>query len=331
MKKLLIGIILLFAQVAIAGPRVTGYSPGQLLETTSSPTFAGITASVKDYQYLPIDAGMDSVIAAPAAAARISGNAGSQTIASWTGGATSYDTLTTSGADITAAVYTTAGTQSAVTASIVLTTGKLYHILATETHTSGAHMVLSGTGGVPTTTLAAGANNIYFRATAAATILTVSNTSAASNACTFTMYEYTRPAIAREYLNSTQQSLIYDWMPPKDWNAGTITFTPYGVVTNATAPANTETIIMSISGFCVPTSGSLSTATGTAVTSTFTSTATYVQYDEWIGAETAAITLPGAAAGSKCRLMVDRLTTDTYEQAVGVTGGLIKFTRALAP
>jgi hypothetical protein len=120
-------------------------------------------------------------------------------------------------------------------------------------------------------------------------------------------------------------------MPTKDWNAGTITFTPYGVVTNATAPANTETIIMSIAGFCVPTSGSLSTAMGTAVTSTFTADATYVQYDEWIGAETAAITLPGAAAGSKCRIVVDRLTSGTYAQKCGLTGGLLRFTRTLTP
>ncbi len=300
-------------------------------EGLSNKTITASTLAVSDYQYLPVDAGMDSVIAAPDAAIRVQGAIGSQLIVSWANGSPGYDTFTTSGANISSAVYSGSGTETGATASITITAGKLYRIVATETHTSGAHLVLSGTGGVPTTTLAAGANTIYFRSTAAATVLTVTNTSAASNACTFTLHEYSRPAVAREFSNSTQQSLVFDWMPPADWNDGTIALTPYGVVTNATAPANTETVIWSVAGFCVAASGSLSSALGTAQTSTFTANATYVQYDEWVGPATAAITLPGAAVGSKCRIVVDRLTSGTYAQKISLSGAVLKFGRVLAP
>jgi hypothetical protein len=293
--------------------------------------------TISDYQYIPIDAGMDSVISAPDAAARVQGAVGSQLLTNgasnvWAAGATAYDTMTVNAnkIDLDALVWSTSGTQTAVSNSITIVAGKLYRLVATETHTSGAHIVLTGTGGVPTTTLAAGANTIYFRSTGTATVLTLTNTSAASNACTFTLYEYTRPAVAREFSNSTQQSLVFDWLATLDWNAGTITVAPYMVVTNATAPTTNETVVWSVAGFCVPTSGSLSTALGTAQTSTFTGTNTYAQYDEAYAPATAAITLPGAAAGSKCRIVVDRLTSDTYEQKIGATGFLVKFTRTIA-
>jgi hypothetical protein len=294
--------------------------------------------ATSDYQYIPVDAGMDSVIAYPDATIRVQGAVGSQLLingesAVWSAGATAYDTMTVNAnhIDLDALVYSTTGTQTAVSNSITIVAGKLYRIVATETHTSGAHIVLSGTGGVPTTTLAAGANNIYFRATGTATVITLTNTAAASNACTFTLYEYTRPVYAREFSNSTQQALVFDWLPPTDWNAGTITFIPYFAVTNATAPANTETVIMQLSGIAIGPSDSLSQATGTAQTSTFTADATYLQYDAAVGAESAAITIANTpAAGKKVRLILDRLTTGTYAQKIGVTGIGVKFTRTLA-
>ncbi len=340
MKKLILiaWIIALLAVSAFAGPSMqtgSNYNPSAVAITGG--TISGVSVTVPDYQYLPVSDGMSSVLVAPDAAATIQGPVGSQllvngTNAVWTQGATPFDTLTVNAnhIDIDSIVYSSTGTQTATSNSITIVTGKLYRLLATETHTSGAHIVISGTGGFPTTTLAAGANNIYFRATGNAIVLTITATAASNNACTFTLYEYSRPAIARDYSNTTQQSLVFDWMPPLDWNSGPITFTPYGVVTAATPPANNETVIMSVSGFCVPTSGSLSTATGTAVTSTFTADATYARYDEWKGAETSAITLAGALAGSKCRIMVDRLTSDTYEQKIGLTGGNLSFTRVLS-
>ncbi len=118
-------------------------------------------------------------------------NYGAQLIASWANGSPGYDTLTSSTKDITSAINAAGTSESGSTASIGLTSGHLYQLVATETHTSGAHLALSGTGGVPATTLAAGANTITFVATGSSTVLTVTNTAAASNACTFTLYEVT--------------------------------------------------------------------------------------------------------------------------------------------
>ena len=71
----------------------------QALSPSDSPTFTGITAGIKDYQYVPVDAGMDSVTASPDAAIRVQGAVGSQlllngTSAVWVQGTTAMDTLT---------------------------------------------------------------------------------------------------------------------------------------------------------------------------------------------------------------------------------------------
>ncbi len=123
-------------------------------------------------------------------------NTGSQLLTNggsdvWTQGATPFDTLTVNAnhIDIDSIVYSTSGTQTCHTNSIPLTSGKLYRMVATETHTSGAHINLSGTNGFPTVTLDAGANNIYFIATDSSTIITITATEASNNACTFVLYE----------------------------------------------------------------------------------------------------------------------------------------------
>ena len=332
-KTALVLLILIFAGTAFAIPP-SPPPPSQAAVAITGGTISGATVAVKDYQYLPIDAGMDSVIAAPDAAIRVQGVVGaSKTITPLN---VTYGTFTINGdgININSAIYGS-GTQTATFTITGLVVNTLYLYQFTPTVT-GQVPTFTATSGVGVSTIpvivTTVAENIYFRATATTAVFTATNTGASTwSTASTTCKAYARPAIAREFSNSTQQSLVFDWMPPKDWNAGTITFIPYGVVTNATAPANTETVIMSISGFCVPASGSLSTAACTAITSTLTADTTYVQYDEWMGAETAAITLPGAAAGNKCRIIVDRLTSGTYAQKAGVTGGLLKFTRTLAP
>lgn len=303
--------------------------------TPAAGTFTNLTGTVSDYDIFTIDAGNDTVTSAPSAAQRYQGAVGSDI--SGTAANVSYaGTCTTSGANFTTCSWATSGTQTATLTIANLTVGKLYRLRLTPTLTSGAMPALTLTSGATvysslTLTTAVQAS-IYFRATATSVVLTFTNTAASTWATASTdVYEYTRPVIARAFSNATQQGLIFDWKPPADWNAGTIKIKPYGIVTASTAPANGETIIFSFSGFCVAASGSTSTATGTAVSSTFTADATYAQYDEWIGAETTAITLAGAAAGSKCFIMVDRLTSDTYEQLTGLTGFVIHYTRTLTP
>jgi hypothetical protein len=318
--------------VAEIGNSITGLTDASNVAITGG-TITGITDS--DYDTFTIDAGIDPVTSAPSAAQRYQGAVGSDI--SGTAANVSYaGTCTTSGANFTTCSWATSGTQTATLTIANLTVGKPYRLRLTPTLTSGAMPALTLTSGATvysslTLTTAVQAS-IYFRATATSVVLTFTNTAASTWATASTdVYEYTRPVIARAFSNATQQGLIFDWKPPADWDAGTIKIKPYGIVTAATAPANGETIIFSFSGFCVPTSGSTSAATGTAVSSTFTADATYAQYDEWIGTETTAITLAGAAAGSKCFIMVDRLTSDTYEQLTGLTGFVIHYTRTLAP
>jgi hypothetical protein len=301
-------------------------------ENLSSKTITASSLAISDYQYIPIDAGMDSVIAAPDAAIRVQGAVGS-TIAPTPANVT-YSTFTPSGANITTAVWGS-GTQTATITIATLTAGKLYRLQFTPTVT-GQVPTFTATSGIGVsvipTVVTAVVETIYFRASATTAVFTATNTGASTwSTASTTCFEYTRPAIAREFSNATQQSLVFDWKPPADWNAGTITFVPYGVVTNATAPTTGQTVVWSLTGFCTADSGSLSQALGTAVTSTLTAPATYVQYDEWIAPETAALTLPGAAAGSVCRIVVDRLTSGSYAQKTGLVGGLLKFTRTLAP
>jgi hypothetical protein len=302
--------------------------------TISGATITGSTVAASDYQFLPVEAGMDSILYAPDAAIRVQGIVGAAK--TFVPANVSYGTFTVNAdtINIDAAIYGS-GTQTATLTISGLTVGSLYRLQFTPTVT-GQVPTITATSGIGSalipTVVSATVENIYFRATNATAVFTATNTGASTwSTVSTTCKAYARPAIAREFSNSIQQGLIFDWMPPSDWNAGTITVQPFGVVTNATAPATGETVIWSISGLCVVDSGSLSTAMGTAVTSTLTAPATYVQYEEWIGPATAAITVAGAAAGGKCKIMVDRLTTGTYAQKIGSTGFLIKFTRTLAP
>ena len=286
---------------------------------------------ISDYQWIPIDAGMESVLGSPNAAIRVQGPIGS-TIAPTMANVT-YSTFTLSQPNVTSAVWGS-GTQTGTLTIATLTVGKIYRLQFTPTIANQVPTLVA-TSGVAVSTIPALVTTvqetIYFRASATTAVFTFSNTATSSWSTTgTTCFEYSRPATAREYSNTVVQTLVFDWAPPIDWNAGTITVMPYGVISE-TAPTNTQYATFSISGFCVATSGSLSQAIGTAQTSTMTFDASYVLYDEWIGPATSAITLPGAASGTKCRIMLERLTGDTYAQAIGSTGFLIKFGRTLAP
>ena len=141
----------------------------------------------------------------------------------------------------------------------------------------------------------------------------------------------TNKAVTREFSGSANNDLFFVWQPPADWNGGTITFRVLGFVTNATAPANTETAIFGLQGASVADSQILSSALGTVVNATFTANATYVQYDRWSTAWSAAVTLTGAAAGETVLLNLVRDTADTYAQTIGVIGLEIKYTRSIVP
>jgi hypothetical protein len=292
----------------------------------------GSGGTVSDYQYIPVMAGMDSIMGAPSAAQKYQGTVGT-TIAP-TPANVSYGTGTVSAPNFTSMIWGS-GTQTATLTCTGLTAGKLYRLQFTPTVT-GQVPTITPTSGISSSTIPAVVTtiieNIYFRASGVTAVFTFTNTGASTwSTASTTVFEYTRPDYAREFSNSIQQTLIFDWKAPADWNGGTILIYPKYIVTNGTAPANEETVVFSFSGFCVTGSDSMSQAAGAAVSSTFTADATYVQYDYVNGSVTAAVTLANAAAGRMAKIICDRLTTGTYAQLIGLLGFTVKFTRILVP
>ncbi len=147
----------------------------------------------------------DKIIADKDGVPKIPTVIGSNLVVSWanTSHPTDYDTFTSSSSpDIAAAVITGATTGVANSASIVLTIGRRYKLTPVPTLTSGAVPVLTGTGGVPTTTLAASMAPLEFVATGAATVLTMTTIGNCSWSCTFTLY------LMKDYEQGNDQELI---------------------------------------------------------------------------------------------------------------------------
>ncbi|MFA5340246.1 MAG: hypothetical protein WC332_00570 [Clostridia bacterium] len=302
---------------------------------TGSANITGGNITVNDFLYMSVDAGIDTPYQ-PSAASKIQGNLTAITVDNITaanaGGAWTTFTAGTSG-NITSAASSDASNATITFSG--LTVGKLIHYKFTPTLNSGAVPNITVTSGASSYSLCTLANatacDSYFMPTSSNVTIKV-NVSGASNfsIATTTGNEYSRAAIGREYAHTSQQCLLFDTYFPYDWNAGTINAKLFSIVSNATAPANLETVIYSISGFCVGSSDSLNQAMGTSVNAIFTADATYAQYDEVITNESGAVTLTGAGAGKKCRISVCRPTSDTYAQPVALTGMRIRFNRTLS-
>ena len=344
MKRLLLTILfILWAGAVFAGPPPIPPQPTTINGTTCTPgSTCTVTDSTKapalvyDTIYLDITTGLDSALGAPLAWTKVQGPVGSA-ITTIAAANVSYGTFTVNanGYDITTAVYVS-GTQTATFTLSGLTVGKMYRFQFTPTST-GQVPTFTATSGISSanipTIITATVETIYFRASATTAVFTATNTATATWSTTATtLYEYGRPVVARQFSHAVQQTLIFDWLPPLDWDGGTIYWQWAGVVDNATAPANTETIICQLGGYAVASSDSLSQAMGTSVSSTFTANATYAQYDEIISTLSGAVTIANTpAAGKKVKLALDCLTTGTYAQAgPSMTGLWLKFGRTLA-
>lgn len=122
----------------------------------------------------------------------------SNLVASWVN--VDYDTFTASGANITSGIATGAA-RTANSASINLTLGHSYRLDCTLTLTSGAVPTVTGTGGVPSTALASGLTSIDFTASAAATVLTLTNAGVGNWSCTFFLYDRTTyPSVGSDHV-----------------------------------------------------------------------------------------------------------------------------------
>ena len=135
----------------------------------------------------------------------------------------------------------------------------------------------------------------------------------------------------REFRGATgNQDLYIPWKSVADLVGGTIRFRVSGYVTNATAPANNETVVFTLAGSARAPSELLSKAMGVAVAATFTADATYVQYDFWTTGWSGAVTITDLAASRDVMLQLIRNQgVDTYEQKIGVAWIEIEFTRTV--
>ena len=126
------------------------------------------------------------------------------------------------------------------------------------------------------------------------------------------------------------QDLYIPWKAVADLVGGTIKFRVSGYVTNATAPANNETVIFTLAGSARAPSVRLNTAMGVAVAATFTADATYVQYGYWETGWSGDVTITNLAASRDVMTQLIRnQAADTYAQKIGVAWIEIEFTRTV--
>jgi hypothetical protein len=289
--------------------------------------------TVNDFLYMSVDAGIDTPFA-PSAATKIQGNVTQIAPSNVVAANGTYTTFTAgTGGNVTAAV-----SASAANATITfsgLTVGRLVHYQFTPTLTSGSVPTLALNSGATLSSLCTLANaticDSYFTPTSANVVIGFSTAGAANFAlASTTAYEYSRAAIGRDFSHTTAQALLYDIYFPYDWDAGNVYAKIFNVVDQSSAPAANNTIIYQIAGFCVGTNDSLDYTMGTGVNATFTAGANMTQYQEAITNESGAITLNGAGVGKKCRVQVQRLTSDTYTQPIAETGMRIRFGRVMS-
>ncbi|MCE5211849.1 MAG: hypothetical protein LLG40_09880 [Deltaproteobacteria bacterium] len=134
----------------------------------------------------------------------------------------------------------------------------------------------------------------------------------------------TRKAKIRVFAADADDDVEIHWMVPDDYVGG-IKFRVVGFVDNATAPANTETVILNLAGCSVGNSDDGGCTLGTGVDSTFTADATYAQHDRWSSAWSNEITVTNIVAGESAMLKLFRDVDDTYGQGIGVAGIEIKY------
>jgi hypothetical protein len=138
----------------------------------------------------------------------------------------------------------------------------------------------------------------------------------------------TNKARYREFAADADDDLFFEWVVPYGIDTSKdITFSVEGWITNATGPAQGETIIFGLKGASIANSEALSSALGSAVTTTFTepTPATHVQNDRWVSPFSTTVTITGLAAGELVIFNLYRDVDDTYEKAVGAGWLKIKY------
>ena len=141
-------------------------------------------------------------VTAPSAIPPVDGT--TNLLESWTNDSPGYNTLTSVDSPDIAAAINTAGTiESAYSNDIVTEEGIQYALSVNVTLNSGQAPTLTGTGGVPSHELTAGAHVINFVATGEESVLTLTNTLASSFAATFSLVAVSVGAFVGDALKLT--------------------------------------------------------------------------------------------------------------------------------
>ena len=136
----------------------------------------------------------------------------------------------------------------------------------------------------------------------------------------------------RNFDDAADEDIDVTWQVPFDVTGSTVTFRVICWITNATGPANGEGVSFFLQGASVADNEILSSAHGTAVISTADGNGSHAQYDRFVTAWSAAVTLTGIAAGETVTLTLYRDVSDAaddYAQDIGVEAVQIKYSRAL--
>jgi len=134
----------------------------------------------------------------------------------------------------------------------------------------------------------------------------------------------------RLFSGTASQDLVVPWEVPADiYAADGIKFKVHGVITESTPPSG-EGMSFSLSGFSLGNDDPLGGTFGTEVIVSLTGIS-YAQYDRFATALSGKVTVTDLAAGETAILKFYRdhdHASDTYAQAVGITGITIEYTRA---
>jgi len=135
----------------------------------------------------------------------------------------------------------------------------------------------------------------------------------------------------REFRGATGNQDVYiPWQAPRNLVGGTVRYRVSGYVTNATAPANNETVNFALAGSARAPSQLLSKAMGTAGSATFTADGTYAQYDYWETNWSGVVTVTDLAGGMNVMFQLARnQNSDTYAQKIGAAFMQLEITRRL--
>lgn len=135
----------------------------------------------------------------------------------------------------------------------------------------------------------------------------------------------------RDFDGASNEDVQIPWQVPYYLIGSTVKFRTICFATNASAPAEGEIVAFSLAGASLGNSDILSSAVGSATTSSLTCPAGFAQYDRIATNWSSDLTITDLLAGETAVLKLIRLaeSTDTYAKDIGVFGIEIQYSEAV--